>query len=278
MDVIEIKGCDSYLIKSHNLKGGRQYLLNGEILNDELLRVDLVIKKTDLFQTLSNQKKIGDYRRGDEIISLETFKSKTQYYDSDSSEEETLRAIANRKELSGFEPHYLEIEPEVIELNVVAYISNTESKFINANIVNSTYKNSVLFDLSGRRVAIDEYMKLKEKFKTHAKFEIPKDSLRFTKINNRYVFLDGYPFGDYDYNKSYLSLEEAQLEELAIRDRVYSVVNNAVFKETISDEKNIMLISELNLIKNMQSIDEVRNSLNYIIHNLTEYAKNIKFK
>lgn len=128
MDVIEIKGCDSYLIKSHNLKGGRQYLLNGEILNDELLRVDLVIKKTDLFQTLSNQKKIGDYRRGDEIISLETFKSKTQYYDSDSSEEETLRAIANRKELSGFEPHYLEIEPEVIGLNVVAYISNTESK------------------------------------------------------------------------------------------------------------------------------------------------------
>jgi len=190
------------------------------------------------------------YRRNEETMTVSEFDSKPQGYDEDSSEEEVLRAIANRKELKGFEPYYEDVLPQDVELNVVGHIKNTCSKFISCSLKRRYDDTPVIYKVDVLKVAMDEYLTLRTKHASHAKFAKPdRGYLEFVQINNSYCFEDCYPFGDWNYKRIYSNLKEAQNEEENIRECVRSVVNNAVFKVDFTKIKAMNVLNQLSLVK-----------------------------
>lgn len=279
LNVFGIKGTESFLIKAGTLnhKNPWKFFLNDkELSTNDTSRVDLIINPEDKFQTLSPSKTLVDYRRGEEIISVDYFCSKPQYYDEDSSDEETLRAIANKKELSGFQAHYKIPELQDVNTKIIGWIENTGSVFIDCTVTSSSYNPVVIFTISGNRIAMDEYNKLREEYSEHARFEKPdRNYLRFTKINNHYAFHDSYPFGDYEYRKQLSSLDEASSEEENIRKSVKNAVVKAVFKPSLTETKKIQLISQLNSIKKLKTKKSMEEMLSVLIEDLSEYVGNI---
>jgi len=275
--VLEIRDKNAFLIKKESLEHYLDYAINGEVVSLELKKSDLVIGFDDELTSLSKSKKITDYRRGDEIMSIEEFREKPQYYDEDSSDEHTLRAIANKKELSGFEPHYEEPTPEKVDLKVVGFIDDTCSEFISCSVTNKYSQEVVLYTLHGNRVSMDEYNILKEEYKDHATFNKPdRNYLRFAKINNSYAFYDAYPFGDSQYIEVFSNLSDAAKEEQNIRDIVKRQIRQKVFKENLTVTKNIQISYQLKLIKQMRDKNAMKEAIGFLINDIEEYIGNIK--
>jgi len=274
--VIEIVEKDAFLIKRGRLSNYTKYLLNGNIIDSELTHQDIIIKKSDVFQTLKNSKEIIHYSRGEEIITVEYYESKPQNYSSESSEQETLRAIANRKELKDFEPVYKDPEPKDVKIIIVGYMVYSESNFIDSYVTGMYSSNEVLFTVNGREIAIDEYNKLSEKYSEYARFgKQNRNYLRFTQINNNYAFSDTKPFGDSDYRKSFISLEEAKKEEESIRKAVKYAVEKAVFHKDISKEKQLMILDNLKSIKKLKTLKSKNEMIDVLINDISDYLSYI---
>jgi len=276
VSALGIKGKKSFLIKKDSLPEYNQFRLNGDIISDAQKNHGFIFKDRDKFEYVESRDILIDYRKGDESISIEEYKSKPQRYTEDDSEECVLRALANRKELEGFKPYYEKPTPNAVELNINGWIEDTGSVFIGCFITGRYSKNSVLYTTSGSIIAMDEYNILREKYSNHAKFQSPDRSyLRFTKINGEYAFGEYKPFGDSEYANAFSCLEDAKKEEKEIRDAVRRVVEKSVFRENNTDHKNIQVLSQLKAMKKLKSKKSMDELLTVIIGDLTEYVSKI---
>lgn len=101
-DVID---SEKYLLVTDNISG--DLYIDGE-LYDTRKRYDkmntLIVSKSSKIELQSKYEQIVGYVRGNETMTREEYEKYPTYYDENSSEEDTLRAIANRKHLHGFEP------------------------------------------------------------------------------------------------------------------------------------------------------------------------------
>lgn len=274
--VLEIRGADAYIVRPDIMDRNRQYLINGVMLNDSVKGIGFVFSSEDKVEFLSRYKVLVDYRRGDDILSVEEYKAQPQWYGDNSSDEEVLRVIANKKELEGFEPHEVDPTPEQVKLAVKGFVEDTGSIFIGCSVSTSQYSSSpVVYTTYGNRIAMDEYLKCKEEYANHAQFfDGDRDYLRFNKINGNYSFGQGKPFGDYHYRETFLTLSEAQQEESMVRNAVRSVVKRAVFpSKGLTENRAVQTISTLRLIKKLKTRKSVDEALSVLIQDLDDYAR-----
>lgn len=270
LDVIKYKNKEGYKVLKDNVTSYCTYFLNDV---ETKLISNLIIPEDAVIKVRREGKILKEYRRGNEILTKEEYQAKPQSYDSYSSEEYTLRAIANRKELEGFQPFY-ELNPiEDVNIKIVGYVEYTGSNFISSKITSCWRTPSIDYVLYVNLVTMDEYNILKEEYKDQGKFETPdRRYLRFVKVNNKYAFSDGYPFGDYDYIRKYNTVEEAQAEEEKVRNMVRTAVINSIFpKNTISLVKAEEILSQLKLINKLKTKLEINNALNLVIKDLDNY-------
>lgn len=277
LDVLEIKNKNAFLIKEKTLESHLDYLLNGEPISSEMKKHKIVVTKKDLFERLIKSKQIIKYIKGNESMSVEDYNSKPQRYNENDPEEKVLRALANKKELNGFEPFYDFPKPEKIEFNIVGYVEDTNSKFISCSVTDRYSSIPVVYSVDVKGISMDEYNILKELYSDHAKFDIPDRSyLRFVRINNKYAFGDHYPFGDFKYTKEFLNLKEAKEEESRIRNSVKSCVKNNVFNEDLTLHKKIQVLSSLKSIKKLKTKKSMDEMLSVLINDLQYYMNKTK--
>lgn len=274
--VIEIIGKDAFLIKPFELNEYVDYYLNKNLIHPELKKRGMVFKKDDLIEFLPRNKEVVGYKKDDLLLSVEDFKSKRTYYDSDSTEEETLRAIANRKEIEGFEPVYKEIEFEKVELDIYGNIQDTKSRFIKSGITDRWSNNPVVYALHENEIAVDEYNKLKKKYSNHARFDdLDRSYIEFAKINGNYAFSSGNMFSEKRNEKIFLSLQEATTAENEIRERISRIVKTRVFPEKPDANKKLMIISHLKAIRKAKSKSVMDEMLQILIEDLQDYKKEV---
>lgn len=132
--VLEIIGKDLFLVKPGIIDNYVDIFINRNEVHSELKQKGFVFKSDDIIELRPRNKTIVEYKKGKRTMTTEEFNSKRTYYDSDSTEEETLRAIANRKEVEGFEPVYKDSEFEVVELDIYGKVEDTNSDFIKCSI------------------------------------------------------------------------------------------------------------------------------------------------
>lgn len=277
LKALDIKGTSSYLIKNGTIDNYINILLNGKSIDNLMKRSDMVISSLDKLTYDSGNKSLLKYRRDDEIMTIEDYKSKPQSYCSETPEEDVLRAIANKKELVGFEPVYSESSVGDVELEIIGYIEDTKSEFISCAVTNKYSTNATIYTVRGVATACDEYKRLAEEYSNHANFHFEKDRnyLRFTKINNKYAFNDGYPFSEYCYVKNFTNLAQAQAEEADVRHMVKAIVVKNVFGEEPTECKTAQIISSLQLIKLIDTKAGIVDVIDALILDLTNY-NNIK--
>ena len=271
LDVIKYKNKEGYMVLKDSVNNYCTYFLNDV---ETKLISNLIIPEDAVIKVRREGKILKEYRRGNEVLTKEEYQAKPQSYDSCSSEEHTLRAIANRKELEGFQPFY-ELNPiEDVNIKIVGYVEYTGSNFISSKITSCWRTPSIDYVLYVNLVTMDEYNILKEEYKDQGKFETPdRRYLRFVKVNNKYAFSDGYPFGDCDYIRKYNTVEEAQAEEERVRNMVRTAVINSIFPQnTISLVKAEEILSQLKLINKLKTKLEINNALNLVIKDLDNYT------
>lgn len=277
--VIEVVGKDSFIVKAGELDQNTDFYINEELVHSELKRQGFKIKKSDVVKFLPKNKTLLGYEKGKKFLTIEEYKSKPQYYDGDSSEENVLRAIANRKELEGFEPKYKEIEFELVELEVYGSIIDTNSNFVNCGITGRWDKEPIVYTLDVNKITVDEYKKIRTEFSNHAKFEdLDRSYLRFAKINNSYCFGDRYPFTEIRNEKVFISLEKATEEEFNIRSDVRKTALRQIFPNNVNENKKIMIISHLKAIKKAKTKSTMDEMLQILISDLQDYQKGLELK
>lgn len=274
MKALKIKETDSLLIKSDWVNtSGLAYYLNGVELNNNIFKHGFTVSLNDKFTVKQKNKVLGSYKRGEKTISVEDYRNKHQYYYESSSEEETLRAIANRKELKGFEACYIEDEQKPVEFEVIGYVEDTGSRFISCSLTSKFEKHPQLYFVDIKGAAIDEYNILSKKYESHASFEIPeKTYLRYTKINNNYVFGDSKPFGDFKYNDAFVHLGQAKEAEHEAREAVRNVIKRVVFPEVVTKLKALNMLSNLRMLRDLDSSKAKSEALDILINDLKKYV------
>lgn len=274
--VVEIKGKDSYLIKGGELNSHKRFLLNGVVINDLQIKNNLIINKEDSLEFIESTKVLSEYVKGDKTMTIEEFRAKPQRYCEDDSDEDVLRAIANKKELEGYEPVYSEPIPQEVTIKVCGYIEDTGSEFIECEITPRYKDEGVLYSVDISAIAMDEYKKLSEEYRSHAKFEKPgRHYLRFVKINNSYAFSDIKPFSDRVYRSSFLDLGLAKEEEKKTREQVRTVVQGRVFTESPTGYKVSQILGQLRSLKNMSTRKGMEELLEVIIKDISHYESKI---
>lgn len=277
--VLEIIGKDAFLIKANELSSSVAYYINRNMIHPELKNKGMTFKKDDVIEILPSFKEIIGYKKEDILLSVEDFKSKRTYYDSDSTEEETLRAIANRKEIEGFEPIYKEIDFEKVELDVYGNIHDTNSNFIHCGITDRWNNKPLVYTLNQNAIAVDEYNKLKNKYSTHAKFDkLDRNYIEYAQINGNYVFTNSNMFSEKRNDKLFQSLDDAITEEKLIRDAINRIVKNRIFPENIDPNKRLMILGHLRAIKKAKSKNVMDEMLQILIEDIQDYIKEIVFK
>ena len=229
ISVFKIENSESVIIpRTTRLNSYNKVFINGEEVRE--IPRDLVLNTTDTFQYISSLPTVKHYKRGEEVMSCENYKSKKTYYDGYSTEEEILRALANKKELEGFEPVHEDKTPKDIELEIIGVLRKTGSPFILSSAQSSAWtKGKVVYRVLSGQIAMDEYNKLRNKYKGKANFEKPdRDYLRFVKINKNYVFGDSWPFCESAGYSDHEDLTEAIALELTVRNKVRRIVMRAV--------------------------------------------------
>ena len=219
--VVKIIGKKAFLIKKGELNSNTELYINGKLIPNELKKIGLTFNESDIIEFLPSQKTLLGYEKGNIFMSVEEYNSKPRYYDEDTSDEDVLIRIANKKELEGFIPKYKDKELEKAEIEVYGTIEETNSNFIFCSVTSQWDKSPVIYNLNVNEVTLDEFNNLKNKYNSHATFENSESNyLRFAKINNNYAFNDCYPFTESRNEKIFLSLDEATKEEYKIRESV----------------------------------------------------------
>lgn len=276
---VKILDKKAYLIKPGELDSNIDFYVNREIIPAELKRLGMTIKESDVVEFLPRTKTLLGYEKGKVFLSVEEYKSKPQNYYQDSSEEEVLRAIANRKELKGFEPKYKEIEFEPVEIEIYGNVQDTKSYFINCGITGKWDKEPIVYTLDVNKITIDEYKKVRAEFSNHAKFEdLDRNYLRFVKINNNYCFGDRYPFTEIRNEKIFTSLNDASNEELKIRIDVRNTALKQIFPNDVNENKKIMILSHLRAIKKAKTKSVMDEMIQILINDLQDYQKGLELK
>lgn len=274
IDVLEIKGKNSYiLIKKYNdfdcihiNRKSVKELPHGSIVQ---------FSKKDTVEYLQKSDVLVEYRNGNKVMSIETYQSKPTYYGDNTSDSEVLRRIANKKELEGYLPIYKKPDFQPVELNILGYFEDTKSDFIESSITTDS-KPSVIFIISGRIVALNEWKRLKEEYEPHFKFDKDKNTsyLRFAQVNDKYVFSDYEPFGDSDYRKIFKTLEEAQEYEAktrrAVRNCVYRIIKLEDKDKILNEFKAAQIVSRLQFIKKL-SKNSMIESIDILIKDLEDF-------
>jgi len=277
LKVLEVRGANSYLIRNKFLNNSNNYYLDDVEITDDQRRLDLVINKDQKFEFVSKISVVSCYVRGDETMSIEEYRSKPQRYYEDSSDEDVLRAIANKKELYGFVAKNEIQSRKKVEFEVIGSIEDTGSFFISCSISPSLYsKEPSVFTLYGSNIALDEYKKLSEEYKSHATFsKLDSKRLRYQKINGKYAFYDAKPYNDSPYISVFTSLKSALIEEKLIRDKVRCDVKKIIFPEEISGYKCTQLISKIETLISM-SVKKTKDELaTLILNDLRDYESKI---
>lgn len=277
--VIEIIGKESFLIKSSELSANTDFYINREIIPNELKSQGITIKNNDVIEYLPKNKELIGYEKGIEFLTIDEYNSKPQNYSSESSEEKVLRAIANRKELEGFEPKYKEIDFENVEIEIYGNVQDTNSNFIHCGITGRWSTTPVVYTVNQNAIAVDEYKKLRSKYSSHATFEdLERNYIRFAKINGNYAFSDHSWLDEIRNEKIFISLEEATKHEKELRELVKKLALKKVFPEKINDNKKIILLSHLKAIKKAKTKSVMDEMLQILITDIQDYQKGIELK
>ncbi len=274
---LEIIEKEAYLIKAFELSDYHDYYINRNLIDNKAKKHEIILKKSDSIEILPRQKEIIGYKKGDSFLSLEEYKSKPTYFDSDSSEEETLRAIANRKEIEGFEPVYKEIDFESVEIEVYGFIEDTKSKFISCGITDKfNTKNPNVYILNENKIAVDEYNLLKDKYSTHGKFsKLDRNYIEFAQINGNYAFTRS-DFSEKRADKLFATLETAIQYEKELRLKIQKIIKSRLFPEKIQDDKRLLIISHLKAIKKAKSKTVMDEMLQILIEDLQDYKREVE--
>lgn len=275
--VLEIIEKEAFLIKAFELSDYHDFYLNKNLIDNNAKKHEIVFKKTDTLEILPKQKEIIGYKKDDSFLSVEEYKSKPTYFDSDSSEEETLRAIANRKEIEGFEPVYKEIDFERVEIEIYGFIEDTNSKFIHCGITDRfNSKNPNVYILNENKIAVDEYNLLKDKYSNHGNFDnLDRNYIEFAKINGNYAFSRS-DFSEKRADKLFAKLETAIQYEKELREKIQKIVKSRLFPEKIQDYKRLLIISHLKAIKKAKSKTVMEEMLQILIEDLQDYKKEVE--
>jgi hypothetical protein len=277
--VVEIIGKESFLIKSSELGINTDFYINREIIPNELKSQGITIKKNDVVEYLPKTKELIGYEKGEVFLSVSDYNLKPQYYNSDSSEETVLRAIANRKELEGFEPKYKEIDFESVEIEIYGNVQDTKSNFIHCGITGRWSSSPVVYTVNQNDIAVAEYKKLRSVYSSHATFEdLERNYIRFAKINGDFAFSNHSWLAEIKNEKMFLSLEDAIKHEKEIRDLVQKLTLKKVFTEKINDIKKIMLLSHLKAIKKAKTKSVMDEMLQILITDIQDYQKGVELK
>ncbi len=276
---LEIIEKEAYLIKAFQLSDYHDFYFNKNLIDNHAKKQEIILKKTDSLEILPRQKEIIGYKKDNSFLSIEEYKSKPTYFDSDSSEEETLRAIANRKEIEGFEPVYKEIDFETVEIDVYGFIEDTKSKFIQCGITDRfNSKNPNVYILNENKIAVDEYNLLKDKYSSHGKFDkLDRNYIEFAKINGNYAFSRS-DFSEKRADKLFASLETATQYEKELREKIQKIVKSRLFPEKIQDDKRLLIISHLKSIKKAKSKSVMDEMLQILIEDLQDYKKEVELR
>ena len=273
-DALKVNNTDSFAIKPRALKN-YVFFINGEKFTSASERGLIIFLKDDNLQCRRAEKELIDYRRGNETMSTECYRSKPQYYDDDSSDEDVLRAIANRKEFSAFKAHYEEYKHEDVELVIIGSIGNTGSGFIYSSIMGEHSKAPAIYTVKTTAITLDEYKLLAKEYESDAKFETPdRNSLKYVKINNNYAFT-GQSFSDSIKNEVYTSLSVAKEREKEIRKRVKKIVHGRVFNKVCSPEKLQMLKGCLMAIRKSKKMKTKDEMIDILIKDFAKYISQI---
>lgn len=277
--VLEIIGKDLFLVKPGIIDSYIDIFINRNEVHSELKQKGFVFNSDDIIEFRPRNKTIVEYKKGKRTMTTEEFNSKRTYYDSDSTEEETLRAIANRKEVEGFEPVYKDSEFEIVELDIYGKVEDTNSDFIKCSITDRwSSQGASIYTLDENRISVDEYKKLKAKYSEHARFsDLDRNYIEFAKINGNYVFTNSM-FSEKRNEKVYLDLETAQQREKEIREIIQNKVKERIFPESITSEKRLMIISHLKSIKKAKSKVVMDEMLQILIDDIQDYKKQIELK
>lgn len=247
--------------------------VNGKAVTHDLSRVSVIFSLDDKLSARSCYEQIVGYERDGKVISSEEYNAKPIYYNEDSSESEVLRAIANRKEMSGFNPVKIFID-EPVEFDIIGEIEDTKSLFITCNIGGTYAKNAILFTLDQVKIEFDEYLLMAEANKSHARFgKLDRKCLEYVQVNGSYPF--GRGFGERS-PASYLSLADAQLSEERIRANVRNAVNGVIFKEEPTIFKASQLLARLELAREMADKSAKDSAMDTIIIDLSLYIQGAK--
>ena len=269
VEVLQIEDTECFLVRGGVLSRSGVFAINGVGIDSMVQEQGFVVGVKDNFTYTGPSKVLTGYRREDGAeMTIEDYKSKPRYHDEDSSDEQVLRAIANKKELEGFEPCYIDPLPVDVEFNIIGKVMDTGSVFISSSIQGRFSKAPVLYTVAIQKATMDEYNKLRDKYKDQAKFEIPDRSyLRFVQINRNYVFGDCRPFSECS-DSSFSDIDKAVEAERSVREAVSKVVMKTVFPESLTGHKSQQLIDQLNIIKKASSRREMTRLLSEVIKGL----------
>jgi hypothetical protein len=277
--LLQIKETGDWYLRPGDINhyiGGNGFL-DGVELRDNNNRYGMVISKDSKLQYETGKYNISHYENNGITMSKEEYDSKPTYYDEDSTDEETLRAIANKKEVQGFEAVYFKSELKDYKIEVLGYIENTTSSFITCTIKDQYASHPIVYTVHKNRITTDEYSVLAEKYKDQAKFEkLDRAYLRFNKVDGNFVFDDTYPFSEGEYNCVFTNLEDAQKKEEEIRILVRKAIEKHIFRKGLNDLKKTNIISYLTKVKKAKTRELANSMLDLLIDDLNEYKNNIE--
>lgn len=284
-EILKIENSDDntnqYFVYSWNFKNGYgNYFINGVELSNSVKQNGCLISDDTVITYIPNTRKISHYERDGKTLSVQEYNSKPQTYDCDSSDDETLKAIANKMELSGFTPVYTKIEPIIVSYKVIGFIPKINNKFTTCSIslANKWDKNKTgVFIVNTCNIANDEYMKLSLEYKNHAKFKKigVNEKLEYVEVNDRYLHVDQYPFKNC-VNKTFINYDDAIAEEKFIRDCIRTKIEERIFTQELKPFKTLQLIDRLQFISKVKTKEECDSLISILIDDLSDYYDRIK--
>ena len=269
-----IEGTNTVMLEQESVKtsGVRYFDCTGEI---NLTTSKKMIVYLPLF-SLKEGKYITHYEKGDLKLSASKFnKKRTAQRDSD-SDAELLRLMANRIDLEGYTPIYMNHSPKLENINIMGKIQDTGSVFITLQINGMWAKNKVLYRVDYNGCAEDEYNRLSVKHKGHAIFQkISNSGLSYVKINNEFALRDSSRKDDL-----YLvGLETAKNQEKIIRKSVRDRVERAVFKDNLTRiraDRFLTMIGQLKNSINAGNLECAEHQINVIEIAIEDYLSKVK--